>query len=152
MQVSGKIGDQIFVIGGETAEEFLGNATAILGSDVVERIRDGFALCFDRDMAQAVATVAAVFPTAPAAAPSAAPTSGAAPAAEGPKTETDKWNNVWTYGLPEAPSCPHGQRVHKAGTSQAGKPYKAWVCGTTSPAAYRKKIPADKTCQPEWIR
>lgn len=36
----------------------------------------------------------------------------------------------WTTPQPEAqvPSCPHGPRMWREGTSKAGNPYKMWKC------------------------
>jgi hypothetical protein len=36
--------------------------------------------------------------------------------------------NPVQQGGPPAPSCQHGARVWKEGTSKAGKPYKLWAC------------------------
>jgi len=37
-------------------------------------------------------------------------------------------------GAVEIPSCKHGQRLHKVGTSKAGKPYEGFVCSSTDRA------------------
>ena len=40
-----------------------------------------------------------------------------------------------------APTCEHGPRTYREGTSKAGKPYKAWFC--SNPDRYAQ-------CKPEW--
>ena len=44
-------------------------------------------------------------------------------------------------GGQEVEMCVHGTRLLKQGTSKAGKPYKGYVCGVTTP---------DKQCAPLW--
>lgn len=154
VQVSGKIGDVIFVIGGANAEEFLANATTILGSDAAQMLSAGFGVCLDKNfLDEAEKNVGLAF-SSPSAIATSAPGSTPATAGptDGPKSETDKWGGKWTYGLPNATSCPHGQRVLKEATSQAGKPYKMWCCPTHSPMAYRQKVSKDSNCQGEFLR
>ena len=40
-----------------------------------------------------------------------------------------------------APTCDHGPRTYREGTSKAGKPYKAWFCSSPDRNAQ---------CSPEW--
>lgn len=42
-----------------------------------------------------------------------------------------------------APTCVHGERIYKEGTSRAGKPYKMWSCPSRDRNAQ---------CEPQWIR
>lgn len=152
IQVSAKLADgRIFVIGGDSAEDFMGNASAILGTDAATELADMFAVAMAGNgnaMEYAVNTVQSFSPAPTQGAPSLAPSGPAG----SPTTETDKWGAVWTYGLSNAPSCPHGVRVQKKATSQAGKPYTAWVCPTHSPTAYRQKIQKDTNCAMEFQR
>lgn len=171
IQISNKVGDAILVIGAADPETFLTNLAVILGAD--NGVQDLFAVAFDSgslQLAQAVRVAIDAFPTAAVSPPSPAPVAAAsngwnqpvptdaqpapaqAPAADGPKTETDNWGSVFTYGIPGAPSCPHGVRVQKAATSKAGKPYKAFVCPTHTPSAFRQKIVKDPSCQMEFVR
>jgi hypothetical protein len=48
-----------------------------------------------------------------------------------------------TGGQGQAPSCPHGVRVYKAGVSSAGKPYKMWACQMPQ---------GPDQCKPEWVK
>lgn len=51
----------------------------------------------------------------------------AAPAAQEPKRETNKFGNTYEWGHPKAPMTPAGQAVLKRATSRAGKPYARWI-------------------------
>lgn len=150
VQVSAKLTDgRIFVIGGDTVLDFQNNLIELLGAEGAGDLMDTFKMALGglaSPMEMAVQNVQVFSQAAPQAAPSPAVSSP-----DGPKTETDKWSQVWTYGKPEAPSCPHGQRVFKAATSKAGKAYTAWVCPTQSPSAYRQQITADKSCALEFV-
>lgn len=169
VQLSGKCGDMIAVLGGATAEEFISNVAVILGSGAAEEIKNIFALALDPATAllsQANKNAIDAFPTASgAASPTPAVQSGAwsqpaspaapagpAPSTDGPKTETDNWGSTFTYGIPGAPACPHGERVQKKATSKAGKPYTAWVCPTHTPSAFRQKVVKDPNCSMEFAR
>lgn len=75
--------------------------------------------------------------------PAPAPTHfDAAPAAPAGALETiaDRWGNQWTYGLPDAPDLPDGRGKYalKAGTSKAGKPYKAFFDPAKGPKPFPK--------------
>lgn len=69
---------------------------------------------------QAPAASASPWDAAPA-------TQAAAPAAQGPKRETNKFGNTYEWGHPKAPMTPAGQAVLKRATSRAGKPYARWI-------------------------
>jgi hypothetical protein len=155
IQVSGKCGDAIVVIGGDTPEEFLQNCAVILGDG--NEIQNLFAMALDSGAlttAQAQRNVIdsgmGNAPT-PAAVPASASAPAAAPAGES-KSETDKWGNTFTYGVPGSPACVHGQRVQKKGMSKQNKPYTAWVCPTQTPSAYRQGVAKDPNCPVEWAR
>jgi hypothetical protein len=147
IQVSGKIGDVIVVIGGNDPADFQNNLLSVLGPDAVETIGNAFKVALVDRVEQAIMTNAADVVMAaglvPSGQPSDAVTQPSVPSTQqesGIREETDKWGGVWTYNVPGAPACPHGPRVQKKATSQAGKPYVAWCCPTTSPFAYRQKI------------
>lgn len=162
LQVSGKCGDVIVVIGGTDPANFQDNVLSILGEDGAAAVADAFKVALVDRVQQAILTNAAdvVFAAGMASAathatsggsgmaagmatPQSSVTSPSVPATQAEnvlREETDKWGSVWTYNVPGAPSCPHGPRVQKKATSQAGKPYVGWCCPTTSPFAYRQKI------------
>lgn len=150
VQVSAKLADgKIFVVGAETVLDFQNNLIELLGAEGAGDLMDEFKTAFTAvgpDMAQAVANVTNGFGE-PMPVPTTAPAN-----VNGPRTETDKWGGVFTYGLPGAPSCPHGERVQKQATSQAGKAYKAWVCPTHTPTAFRQKVAKDANCSMEFVR
>lgn len=56
------------------------------------------------------------------------------------ETIADRWGNQWTYGLPDAPDLPDGRGKYalKAGTSKAGKPYKAFFDPAKGPKPFPK--------------
>lgn len=65
---------------------------------------------------------------------------------------TPQNNGGWTATPPQqqapqgqgaAPTCRHGQRVFKSGTSKAGKEYKLWAC----PSQNRQD-----QCEAQWVR
>lgn len=149
VQVSAKLADgKIFVVGAETVLDFQNNLIELLGAEGAGDLMDEFKSAFTAvgpDMAQAVANVTNGFGE-PMPVPTTAPAN-----VNGPRTETDKFGNVYTYGA-GGPECPHGPRVKKDGTSQAGKAYSAWVCPTQTPTAFRQKIAKDPNCSPEWLR
>lgn len=156
VQVSGRIGEMIFVLGGKSPEEFLANARVILGEDATD-LQDMFKMALVGSGAQASVEKQAVANAidggfTPAAATPAAPAAAAPAGAVEPATEEDRFGNRWTYGVPGAPVGPHGPKVMKEGKSKAGKAYKAWMCYTHSPSAYRKGIKKDESVEPEWIR
>ena len=93
-----------------------------------------------------IATVAA-FQAVNAVAPLAGNTSSVSVQQEAP---TPQNNGGWTATPPQqqtqqgaAPTCRHGQRVFKSGTSKAGKEYKLWAC----PSQNRQD-----QCEAVWIR
>ena len=169
IQISGKVGDVIAVIAGENASDFQDAALSILGPDALDHIGALFTaalLDVPADKGQAVAQqlqqatrpvggangLSGDGSTAPATPAQAAVTTPQTPATtDGPREETDKWGNVWTYAIPAAPSCPHGPRVQKKGTSQAGKKYTGWECITKSPHGFRSKM-QKSDCSMEWAR
>ena len=57
----------------------------------------------------------------------------AAPVASSLEEKTDKFGNKFVKGAPGTPTCAHGARIVKYGTSKAGKKYKANVCVNDSP-------------------
>ena len=69
----------------------------------------------------------------------------------GPTTETDRYGNLWTYGLLDAPSLTdgRGKYIRKDWTSAQGKTLKAWVDPAKGP-----KPAAAGTAEAEilWIR
>jgi len=51
---------------------------------------------------------------------------------------TDKWNNRYTLGLPNAPNCDCGVKAAKVNaTSKRGNAYVVWRCAKKSGASYR---------------
>ncbi len=150
IQISGKAGDIIVVLGGKDAAEFQDNVLAVLGPEAGEAVGAMFQTALlekfattnliDAGMAQQnQATPAQQAVTTPS------------PSSSGPKEETDNWGGVWTYEIPGAPSCPHGARVQKVAKSKAGKMYTAWCCPTASPSAYRNKV-AKADCAMEFAK
>ena len=86
---------------------------------------------------QALGAVGSLPLAAPSQQPATAPAVAAAPPVGGgdsaPTTSAgvrvipDKWGNTWTYGLPDAPATPDGQRyILKSGKSKAGSAYSGW--------------------------
>lgn len=146
----------IFVVAGANPAEFEMNVITLFGQDTYDAIlawADGQISKLAVGGEQAV--VAAAFPgataqAAPATVPAAAPQ--ASEQQDGPWSETDKWNNKFTYGLPGAPVGPNGAKVLKEGVSKAGKAYKAWISPTQTPFAYRNGIAKDESEQIEWCR
>lgn len=55
-----------------------------------------------------------------------APPAQVAPAG-GAHSETDRFQNTWTFNHPKAPQTPHGPAVHRSWTTQAGKASNRWV-------------------------
>lgn len=43
------------------------------------------------------------------------------------RVETDKWNNTYEHGRPDAPNTAFGPAVLKRGTARSGKPYARWI-------------------------
>lgn len=144
IQISGKVGDTIVVIGGADPASFQDNVMGILGPEAGELIGS----LFEQALIQKTAernVQSAMGPTSSQNAGAQSAQVPAAAAVSGPAngthtSETDKWGNSWTYNIPGAPSCAHGVRVQKKGTSQAGKAYTGWACPTQSPHAYRNKV------------
>lgn len=155
IQISGKCGDAIVVIAGDTPEEFLANCAAILGEE--SNILNVFAMALDADAmveTQAKRNVIDTFASTPPT-QAAAPAQGAAPAtptADGEtKSETDKFGREWTYGIPGAASCSHGPMVRvNAKGKESGKPYSQWKCITQSPVGFRQKA-TKSDCPAEFI-
>lgn len=58
-----------------------------------------------------------------------APPAQAAPGPQnqGPRSEQDRYGNLYEHGRPDAPFSPFGQAVLKHGKSQAGKAYTRWL-------------------------
>ncbi len=157
IQVSGRVGDAIVVIGGDTPETFLANCAVILGDG--NEIQNLFALALDAgalEMAQAKRNLIDGGLGNASAAPT--PVVGSAvPAPPAPgngeeKSETDKFGRTFIYGIPGAPQCPHGARVQMKATSKTGKPYTAYVCPTHTPSAFRQKIQKDASCAMEFAK
>lgn len=156
IQASGKCGDIIVVIAGDTPAEFQDNAMAILGPDAMDSIGEAFkaALVAGAEMgvmtkAQDTVIAAGMAQSTPAQAAVTTPAVPATSSESSVKEETDKWGKKFTYGVPGAPSCPHGPRVKINAISKAGKPYEGWVCPTTTPYAFRNKI-AKQDCAMEF--
>lgn len=151
----------IAVLAGETPEEFLAHAKAVLGDDGAKQACEFFVFAFKDALGKALMQQAErnaidagfqpveSFPTRAApSAPSAAGANAAPPApSSNTKQETDKFGRTYTYEVPGAPTCPHGTTVLLEATSKAGKPYKRWECGTKSPAAYRAKVQKVDSCE-----
>lgn len=152
IQISNKVGDAIVLIAGSNPAEFQDNILGILGPDAAETIGNAFKIALVDRVEQAMLTNAAdvvqaagmvnkqYYGDVPATDAVTTPSVPATQAENVLREEIDKWGSVWTYNVPGAPSCPHGPRVQKKATSQAGKPYTGWCCPTTSPFAYRQKI------------
>lgn len=169
IQISGKVGQSIVVISGDTPEEFLSNCKIILGESSTDDVINLFAQALDAgtaELAQATTNlidggISGLSPTPPAvvaavqanawnAPETVAPAAVPASPSEGPKEETDKFGRQYTYGIPGSPACPHGARVQMKATSKAGKPYVAWVCPTHTPSAFRQKVVKDPNCTMEF--
>lgn len=151
IQVSGRVGEVIVVIGGNDPADFQNNVLSVLGPEALDHIGALFTAALldvpaDKGQAAAQQLTQATTPA------TAAVTQPQTPATtDGPREETDRWGNQWTYGVPAAPSCPHGPRVQKKGTSQAGKKYTGWECITKSPHGFRQKM-TKSDCSMEWAR
>lgn len=101
IQVSGKLPDgRIYVIGGDTADQFFDNLAGVLGNgETAQRVMEDFAVLVDPPSAQ---------PSQPAV--RSAPAQQAAPSAPG------------------APPCDHGPRSFRTGTKANGQAWSAWFC------------------------
>lgn len=164
IQLSGKLGDTIVVIGGQNAADFQDNLLSILGPDAAETIGNAFKVALVDRVEQAMLTNAADVvqaagmtkvqravqavtsqsepPDGPY--PGSAVTTPSVPASNGPDTvrsETDKFGRTFSYQVPGAPSCAHGPTVKMDAKAKAsGKPYTKWICPTQTPFAFRQKI------------
>ncbi len=67
--------------------------------------------------------------------------SAAAPVSAPPSQQPKGTPVAQPSGGGAAPTCQHGPRVFREGTSRAGKPYKAWFCSSQD---------RDAQCKPEW--
>ncbi len=148
-----KLNGDLLTVRGDSADEFFNNIE-YLDSDILAAIGRL------QEAVRAVGVVAAAVsdhsafpahdaphpgsqPPAEHECPSRAPTHfDAAPAAPAGALETlaDRWGNQWTYGLPDAPDLPDGRGKYalKAGTSKAGKPYKAFFDPAKGPKPFPK--------------
>ncbi len=141
IQISGKAGDIIVVLGGKDAAEFQDNVLAVLGPEAGEAVGAMFQTALLEKFATTNLIDAGMAQQNQATPAQQAVTTPQTPAtSSGPMEETDNWGNVYIYSIPGAPACPHGARVQKKGTSKAGKPYTAFVCPTQTPSAYRNKV------------
>lgn len=128
-----KLNGDLLTVRGDSADEFFNNIE-YLDSDILAAIGRL------QEAARAVSVV-----TAAVAQPVSDPTPTYTPA---PSTEptgsletiADRWGNQWTYGLPDAPDLPDGRGKYalKAGTSKAGKPYKAFFDPAKGPKPFPK--------------
>lgn len=108
IQISGKAVDgRIYVIGGENFDEFFANLSSVFAEPgQAERVVEDFQFLVDPPSQPAYAAAAPLRAADPSPVPSSAP----APA-------------------PGAPTCLHGPRVFRSGTSAKG-PWSAWFCPT----------------------
>ncbi len=153
IQISGKVGDIIVLISGDSPASFQDAVHSVLGPDAGEAVGQMFQTALLEKFATTSLIDAGMVTTQATATPAqAAVTQPQLPANnDGPREETDQWQNRFIYGIPGAPSCPHGARVQKKGKSKAGKDYTAFVCPTQTPSAFRNKI-AKSDCTVEWAR
>ena len=58
---------------------------------------------------------------------------------DGGETVKDKWDNEWTYSLPNAPDLPDGRGKYafKKGVSQNGKTYRGWFDPAKGPKPFK---------------
>jgi len=111
IQVSGKdSAGRIFVIGGDTFDSFWQNAVDILG-DQAQRLVEDFQLVVNPEAAPAVANAAPLRTGTPVPAQPAGFAGGGG------------------FAPPGAPTCDHGARVRRTGTSGKG-PWVGWFCPT----------------------
>lgn len=138
-----KLGGDLLTVRGDSIEEFDKNVAEL-----------SYSIAEIAALQEAVRAVGVVTTAVPQAQVTQAPTAAAAaPAAVpgGVDVETDRWGNVWTYNLPDAPDLPdgRGKYAQKQGTSKAGKPYKAFF----DPAKGPKPFPAGQVeAEPVWAR
>jgi hypothetical protein len=112
IQVSSKDAHgRIFVIGGETFDSFWANAVDILTAEKAQQLVDDFQLLTNPEAANAVANAA---PLRTGGTPVPAQPSGFGGGGFAP---------------PGAPTCDHGPRVRRTGTSGKG-PWVGWFCPT----------------------
>lgn len=161
--ISAKVGAITLTISGNDPSNFQDNVMAVLGPESTETIGqlftaaflNGAETAFQAQAQDAVIAAGMASPTNAASGPASSqeavtrPQTPAVSSESALREETDKWNNVWTYNVPGAPSCPHGVRVQKKGKSQQGKAYTGWSCPTQSPYAFRNKIQKAE-CAMEW--
>lgn len=120
IQVSANDRGRIFVLGGENADEFYGNAAGVLGDAAkADRLLEDFQILVNPEVGQAVAAAAPVRPGG-----GYSPAAASAPSAPG------------------APSCDHGPRTFKgAFTSKAGKEMpSSWQCQSRDRASQCKAV------------
>lgn len=104
-QISGKAADgRIYVVGGDNYDEFTTNLLAIFGPEMADRVVEDFQFLVDPPSAPAVANASSLRGSDP----SPAQSSAGNPA-------------------PGAPTCSHGARVFRSGTSAKGQ-WSAWFC------------------------
>ena len=147
IQVSENVNGRIYVLAGNTFDEFKVNAANLLGIEAAKALVADFQSAFG-----AVTPAAAPAPERPAqwdnepwaqqqsgpslaeAVQSVSQILGATPVQqEASRTVADKWGTQFTYGAPGAPACPHGPRLLLNATGKSGKPYTAWACQVTGP-------------------
>jgi hypothetical protein len=144
---------------GDSAEELISNVNALVAQGAadaiatLEQVLTGATpvppsnSAIDTVVASLGGTVVSEEPIAapPAFAPVPPPVS-ATPS--GPETVTDPWGNQWTYGRPDAPSCPNGPMVLKRGINQAGKPYVGFFDPAGGPRWQGEKIDSKQQTKP----
>lgn len=133
IQISTRRGDDILVIGGDNAAEFIENLNEVLGPQKASALAAEFPEFFPDGTERALGVVKDVFPGA-------SPVTSAGFRFNGsPQGDfvRDKWGNLWhTERFEEAPPCQcgtnnQGKLALKKGRSQAGKDYTMWACANT---------------------
>lgn len=126
LQVSGKVGDAIYVIGGASYDEFAANLAAATDSETAEQILGNFskALLGNHVQAGVNAAVAGLGAT-----PVDQPAQQQAPQQSGgPRVVNGKYGDTITYDAEGAPNCKHKAMVHRNWKTQQGAWKKAWLC------------------------
>lgn len=122
---------RITVISGKDAASFTATLQEVVGSEDAEHILNAMALALVGSEA-----VAATAPLQPKSVGNPVQSGGnTSITADGPVVMQDKYNNTWTYGLPNSPVTTNGRGAFalKSWVDKTGKPRKKWFDPAAGP-------------------
>lgn len=128
-----KVDGDLFTVRGDTAEEFQNNLRAVVTNDLVSYV------LAVQEAARGNKAQAAVHQTFPGATPVADTRSFEQIVSEPAQASTFSG----AAAAAGAPTCAHGARSWKSGTSKNGKPYNGWFCTSND---------RDNQCPPQWSK